>query len=333
MQYLVSCRRTRQTLSESSEALWCLSCCIVGCFQQTSSCLYQAELNITSIKSHQLLVTLTYTMTVPYKEIATAKPFRFLIGDAAVEFFVHPAIVAQQSKSLATLIHGKMKEARDGYACIEDVDVDTFARFVEYCYTEDYAAAEHACTAFDGIESMDKPEDKIEEFQRTLGKRCRKTSSVSSGLTRRQEMWNTFTELSCDTPAQVPKPPQYSARPNEQACEDYTDVFLSHARLYVFADTYGIEGLRVLSLQKLRQSLVNFTLYAERTTDIALLLQYAYQHIPERTGTMDHLRELLMRYVCCHLDEIRRNDVFKEMLKAENNLSVDLLELLVPSLH
>lgn len=235
-----------------------------------------------------------------------------------------------------------MKEARDGFACIEEVDVDTFARFVEYCYTGDYPAAEHLIvldassmehevSAFDGVfkhmyESeaaleAELPEPEPEPYP-----------ELPPDSTRLEKIWYAFTNLSWYTPSQEPKPPQYSARVNREACEDYTDVFLSHARLYVFADTYDIERLRVLSLHKLHQSLVNFTLFAERTTDIALLLQYAYQHTPERTGTMDDLRELLMKYVCCYLEDIRCNGVFEEILKAENNLSVDLLELLVPSL-
>lgn len=245
-----------------------------------------------------------------------------------------------------------MKEACDGFACIEEVDEDTFARFVEYCYTGDYPAAEHVVVLDASsiqhevgevehevggvVNAFYEPDE--EELRRSFGlgpargKRGKRNSITAPRSTRRQEMLKAFKELSWNTPAQEPKPPQYGARVNREACEDCTDVFLSHARLYVFADTYDIERLRVLSLQKLHQSLVNFTLFAERTTDIALLLQYAYQHTPERTDTMDDLRELLMRYVCCHLEQIKSNSVFQETLKAENSSSVDLIESLLPSL-
>lgn len=248
-----------------------------------------------------------------------------------------------------------MKEARDGFACIEEVDVDTFARFVEYCYTGDYPAAEHVVVLdASSIQHEDgKVEHEVGEVEHEVcevvqnfwdldiessrwkakrGKGVKKNLIMAPRSMRRQEMLKAFKELSWNTPAQEPKPPQYGARVNREACEDYTDVFLSHARLYVFADTYDIERLRVLSLQKLHQSLVNFTLFAERTTDIALLLQYAYQHTPERTDTMDDLRELLIRYVCCHLEQIKSNSVFQETLKAENSSSVDLIEILLPSL-
>ena len=35
-----------------------------------------------------------------------------------------------------------MKEAREGCAWLEDVDKDTFVRFSQYAYTEDYVAAD-----------------------------------------------------------------------------------------------------------------------------------------------------------------------------------------------
>lgn len=45
--------------------------CMLHCWVSPANIVlpfYQAELNTTSIKSHQLLVTLIYTMTVSYKE-------------------------------------------------------------------------------------------------------------------------------------------------------------------------------------------------------------------------------------------------------------------------
>lgn len=295
-----------------------------------------------------------------------------------MDFFVHPAIVAQQSKSLAALVYGKMKEARDGCACIEDVDEDTFARFLEYCYTGDYAAAEHAvvldATSIQqetNVESggliatpeqeehadIMEPEPDVEPIFGQTGflgtppaqngwgqpnaynsytppsaRQVKKAKAISTGSSRRANAWKAFTQLSWNAPAGTAKPSTYDARVNREACEDYTDVFLSHARLYVFADTYGIEKLRVLSLQKLHKCLVNFKLFPERVTDVAVLLQYAYQHTAERNRSLDDLRSLLIRYVCCKLEEIRCDAVFKETLKAENASSVDLLELLLPRL-
>ncbi|TKA24290.1 hypothetical protein B0A54_17936 [Friedmanniomyces endolithicus] len=57
------------------------------------------------------------------------------------------------------------------------------------------------------------------------------------------------------------------ARANTESCEEYTDVSLSHAHLYTFADRYDVEGLRELALYKLHQTLVKFTQFNERIGD------------------------------------------------------------------
>lgn len=62
----------------------------------------------------------------------------------------------------------------------------------------------------------------------------------------------------------------------QELCEDYTEVFLCHARLYVFAEKYDIEPLRKLSKQKIHQTLIGFHLYTERVGDIVVLLRYVY---------------------------------------------------------
>ena len=60
--------------------------------------------------------------------------------------------------------------------------------------------------------------------------------------------------------------------PNSHAKQDYTGVFLAHARLYVFANKYGIEPLESLSLHKLHATLKSFTLYRARIGDILKLV-------------------------------------------------------------
>ena len=60
----------------------------------------------------------------------------------------------------------------------------------------------------------------------------------------------------------------WEPHPNDDPREDYTEVFLCHARLYVFSDQFEIESLMRLTLQKLRLTLSRFSLYQERVPDI-----------------------------------------------------------------
>ncbi|KAF2214377.1 hypothetical protein CERZMDRAFT_37425, partial [Cercospora zeae-maydis SCOH1-5] len=217
--------------------------------------------------------------------------FRFIVGSNATEFFAHSAIITGQSKPLTNLMNGTMREAREGQARIEDVDENTFANFLEFCYTKNYPAAEHAIALSAASDGPENP-------------------SEANMIAKQNDQ----------------------VRPNKEACEDYTNVFLSHARMYVFADTYAIEPLRLLSLQKLHKTLSLFMLYPERGDDIGALLRYTYENTTEREGKLDDLRELVLRYVCCNMEKLWSSELLKETLRAENSSSVDLIEMLWPRL-
>lgn len=75
--------------------------------------------------------------------------------------------------------------------------------------------------------------------------------------------------------------------------EDYTDVFLSHACLCVFAEKYDIQPLKKLSCQKLQYTLADFTLYLERVGDIAILLKYVYANTSETKDGNEDIRTML----------------------------------------
>lgn len=79
-------------------------------------------------------------------------------------------------------------------------------------------------------------------------------------------------------------------------------MFLAHARLYVFADKYGIEPLESLSLHKLHATLKSFTLYRARVGDILKLVRYAYENGPGYKS--NKLRALVSEYIACEIDTI-----------------------------
>lgn len=62
-----------------------------------------------------------------------------MVEDA--RFTIHQELVARSSKPLKAMMQGKMKEALEGVATLEEVSEATFGRFVEYIYTGDYNPA------------------------------------------------------------------------------------------------------------------------------------------------------------------------------------------------
>ena len=95
-----------------------------------------------------------------------------------------------------------------------------------------------------------------------------------------------------------------SPRPNRSEEEDYTDVFLSHAKLYVFADKNDIQSLKTLALEELHATLVVYTLYDVRTGDIIELLRYVYANTCEPQEGVDDMRSMMTQYVVREMDTL-----------------------------
>ena len=133
---------------------------------------------------------------------------------------------------------------------------------------------------------------KIDTLQGT--KRALKEAFISRRYTVRQGV------------LQIPPP-----RPNQSPKEDYTEVFLAHARLYVFANEYEIEPLKVLALEELHATLAVYTLHLARTKDIIALLRYVYAE--SREGAED-MRTLMTQYVGYEMDTLMDDEDFKHLI-------------------
>ena len=232
--------------------------------------------------------------------------FKFIVDGK--DFYVHEILITQHSKPLERMIHGAMAEAQQGFATIKEVDHGTFSRFVDWLYKGYYHAAEPAedmtripeakvqpekAEQYDGwgypknkkkqrdsycaqcgYEHMDSPDD----IERTT--RSAKQQFV-------QRIYN-MRNISNDHP---------QPRPNKALSEDYTEVFLCHARLYVFAEQYDIQGLKILAMEDLHAVLAVYTLHKECTGDIMSLLQYIYAETLEAKEGVDDLRTLMTQYI------------------------------------
>ena len=116
----------------------------------------------------------------------------------------------------------------------------------------------------------------------------------------------------------VPIPP---ARKNENKTENYTEIFLSHARLYVFANEYLIYDLRTLALENLHETLKNFQLYPQRTSDIISLIHYVYENtkIPDE-GETEPVRAMLVEYVSFEMDILMKDLAFRDLMTKDEIL-------------
>ena len=117
-----------------------------------------------------------------------------------------------------------------------------------------------------------------------------------------------------------------SPRPNEEPNENYTPIFLSHARLYVFAHKYDIPALKTLALENLHMTLEKFTLHPERTGDIIELLRYIYGSKEFKEGA-EAMREMLRGYIGFQMDVLMKDRDFRGLMKEEGELLDDFVEM------
>lgn len=104
---------------------------------------------------------------------------------------------------------------------------------------------------------------------------------------------------------------------NSTARQNFTPVFLAHARLYTFAGMRMVDPLKNLVLHKLHTTLLGFKLYHQRVGDVIELARYAYEHGKDREddGTMDELRTLVVEYIACELSTFGRHKAFLRLME------------------
>ena len=253
---------------------------------------------------------------------------------------VHSALIAHHSKPLGVLVNGNMSEAKGGCTLLEDVDEGTFVRFSQYAYTGDYIAADPDIIRGDGEtppppspSEPDPCEPSVANDDESWGyfsasKKNKKTGKLvpQASQSKKYGLWDNFKNASYAIS------PPFQPRKNRESWEDYTEVFLCHAKLYVFADMYDIGPLRDLSLHKLQRTLAEFTLYDQRVEDIVRLLRYSYSNTTHHPGSVDNLRSLVVHYSACVVDELWQSVEFQSLLEEMASFGRDLIKQMLKRL-
>ncbi|KAI4260287.1 MAG: hypothetical protein L6R42_004144 [Xanthoria sp. 1 TBL-2021] len=256
-----------------------------------------------------------------------------------------------------------MSEAQKGYATLEEVDEGTFGRFAEWVNKGYYTSGELINRSRDESTSeksivengesekwmqlparspqpddflpdeddpapsnLDWPTEEPPNFGFTSSqspklKRSKKSAPPSAKDSSRIQLKESFIHrkaLVRKESISVPPP-----LPNQSPKGNYTDVFLSHAQLYVFAEKYDIQTLKILALENLQASLAIFTLYEERTGDIIALLQYVYANTSEPIDGVEDLRTLLTHYMGYEMDTLMKDEEFRDVMPADGGALLD----------
>ncbi|MCJ1386274.1 hypothetical protein MMC17_009400 [Xylographa soralifera] len=285
--------------------------------------------------------------------------FTFFVGKQRKPMTIHTALVAKQSTVLRHLVTGSMEEAQSGRVTWEDVDEDTFARFAQFVYTGDYSPASHHLCEPEIVEALD-PEDitdvtpvdapAVPEVEQDLddnvvtlddgggtwgdwGVSKKKKSLKSENKKQKVRQLPSFHDRLYPLPAcSTFLETRCKARANTSASEDYTSVFSGHARLYAFAETYDVEALRSIVLNKLHATLCVFTPYKARYGDVLELLRDAYENTRLRPQ-LDPLRELVTQYIAYEASQVINTEQCLSLVEDGGQLARDLFSMLLERLN
>ena len=250
-----------------------------------------------------------------------------------------------------------MVEAHDGLAVLDDVEVDTFVGFCEFAYTGDYRSRmterepeiatndpaliqreeTHEARAPDWREqpepaaeeptpaeweaqpelAAEKIREEYWEFAR-LKKRKKKTQT--------ERIWNDFLNLTYeDPPCLVSDEQATSVNGDNASAPKTTTSLLYHAKIYVFAEKYLIDSLRMLCLRKLHANLRDFDLTLQTSGLILEVLEFTYAQTERKESRDDELRMLIVHYATCKGEILKQNPNFRSLLDANGEMACDLL--------
>ncbi|KIW03604.1 uncharacterized protein PV09_05357 [Verruconis gallopava] len=219
-----------------------------------------------------------------------------------------------------------MAEGQNECVDFKDVTNATFLRFCEYMYTGDYSSFQPVNT-WSGEEEgvIETYQYEWHDFTSSRINRSKKISYRDGSTqmtikTKKTKAWEAFESRSLPTPSF-----DVNQTPDAQHEDDPTPVEMQHAQLYVLADKYDIEKLRILSLSKLHSVLKSRGLYTEDVDVVVELLEYAFDNTPDREGDMDPLRSLVSEYAACVVEDLSKNAKFDALVRANGDIGCALL--------
>lgn len=266
------------------------------------------------------------------------------------------------------MINGRMSEAVNEVAPLEDVEMETFVRFIQWAYTGSYnferngnnnnnkknnndLGANHnefrEATAEEMVDKLYEFEEnamwqqnplilestpirKYQNFQRRA--RNKKSGYAEEDWFSRSPLENLRKAfLERDYPVVEssllvePSPSSYNNNNNNNNREHRPDLFLPHAKLFVFAEKYDIQPLKLRTIHNLHHALChNQPFLPQHVSDITNLIHYSYENTHHASG--DSLRELLASYVELEMAVLIEAKPFEELLEEGGDFVGDFLK-------
>ncbi|KAF4963042.1 hypothetical protein FSARC_8915 [Fusarium sarcochroum] len=281
---------------------------------------------------------------VSKKTIATSKPFTFIVGPDQTEYTIHSKLVQHQSPALAALVNGGFKESSEFCVKWDDVDEMTFNSFWQFVYTDDYdtPVSIPASSEVGSEEKRDMPDDDADAGKKTP----EEDPSIPSLVETLKQVLKTL-----DEPSEKPEGGKMEKKSEKNTAREIllwhvffaswsftwddlevnhallerSNSLVHHARVFILADRYGVKRLMGISLSKLHDELATEVVLSEKDMErVVELIRFTFEKpVPEK------LRELVIRYTVCVVEELWQHEEFQELVEDNGALSKALVGIML----
>jgi len=196
---------------------------------------------------------------------------------------------------------------------VKEVKTDLWA--IEALPSDDYWGAYNSAT---------KKDKKKKGALFTNGERSQSSQTTDSTLFDKSQVYalrqprSKFAD-SCD--------PQIIYGPEEN---NITEALLSHTFLYILAEKWGIDSLKMLTLFKLHQTLSMLVLDSPKVPHIMELVRHGYAGTPDLETGIDGLRDLLCQYVAANVKIMSEHEAFLALIQDGGTFVRDLWKRVLP---
>ena len=246
-------------------------------------------------------------------------------------------------------MRGKMSESASRVVTWIDVDQETFVRFAQFAYTGDYSVPKMIVNGqFHQQKQCEKPKEVKNElwsvpepppFESSWGKKDKKKSKsaqFSFGETSRSAQTTDSTIFDKSHVYSLRQPrskfadscdPEIIDGPEEN---NITEALLSHTMLYILAEKWGIDSLKMLTLFKLHQTLSMLVIDSPKVPHIMELVRHGYAGTPDLETGIDDLRDLLCQYVAANVKVMSEHEDFLASIQDGGTFVRDLWKRVLP---
>ncbi|GAM38594.1 hypothetical protein TCE0_033r09439 [Talaromyces pinophilus] len=265
---------------------------------------------------------------VNYEKIVRSSHFTFLIGEDKTPLSIHAAVLEKLSAPLHALFsNGYMKESQAKVATLDDVDVETFAAFSEFAYTNNYKTPARKCAAEKPPRSIVPKPYRISKRSwtcrpkvQTARKYCNK-ALYPSGTGQKDFDAFHFEDIGESFRSRKFGSKAVKSNPNLN--------LLLHAKLYVFSTKYLIEPLRQNCPVTIHEDLLHLGC-AKASHLVLALLEYVYSNTGRTEPTGESLlRDLVIHYVASKMPILSKHEDFFAVLDPSAEMGSDLAKEMV----